>query len=70
MMGADFEKVPIVEVTTGNFKEVWPSLKLSIDASLFIAIDCVRHSLESRNTRSILHFLIPRNSVVWVTEGN
>ena len=38
---SEIHEVPIVEVHTGNFNEIWPGLVLAIRAATFVAIDTV-----------------------------
>ena len=35
------EKLPIIEVTGDNLKQVWPSLSKAVKDATFVAIDCV-----------------------------
>lgn len=39
---ADFDFVPIVEVTTDNIKELEPAIRAAIANSDLVSIDCVR----------------------------
>ena len=38
---ADFDSVPIVEVTSENVKEMEPAIRAAIANSDFVSIDCV-----------------------------
>lgn len=35
------EKLPIIEVTSDNFAQVWPSLSKAVKDATFVAMDCV-----------------------------
>jgi hypothetical protein len=41
---ADFDKVPIVEVTSDNIQELEPAIRAAIAHSDFVSIDCVSKS--------------------------
>jgi hypothetical protein len=42
MVGSSrFSEVPVVNVTTKNVKDIWPSLALAVKTSTFVALDLV-----------------------------
>ena len=49
-----FDRVPVVDVHTDNFKEIWPSLILAMSSSTFIAIDTVSTVMGLRRSRFIV----------------
>ena len=42
---ANLSRVPVVDITKDNLREVWPSLMLAMSSSSYIAIDTVCMSI-------------------------
>ena len=38
---SEFTEVPVIEIHNDNFKEMWPTLLLSVKSATFLALDAV-----------------------------